>query len=139
MAIRLTFDYATDGPLIKIQKSTPSSRFLKESIQDGALQVSIALIVGGHSGLLLNAVANIFTGMTQLLEKAFSEASKLPDKEQNAVAALLLEELASEKRWDGAFASSQQQQLSSMAQEALREFEAGQTLPLDADRDFSHD
>jgi hypothetical protein len=40
----------------------------------------------------------------------------------------LLEELASEKRWDGAFASSQQQ-LSSMAREALREFEAGQTLP----------
>ncbi len=65
-------------------------------------------------------------GMTQLLERAFSEASKLPDKEQNAVAAFLLEELASEKRWDEAFTSSQQQ-LSSMAREALREFEAGQT------------
>jgi hypothetical protein len=76
--------------------------------------------------------------MTQLLERAFSEAAKLPDKEQNAVAALLLEELASEKRWDGAFTSSQQQ-LASMAREALREFEAGQTLPMDADRDFSHD
>jgi len=76
--------------------------------------------------------------MTQLLERAFSEASKLPEKEQNAVAALLLEELASEKRWDEAFASSEQQ-LSSMAREALREFEAGQTLPMDADRDFSHD
>jgi hypothetical protein len=50
----------------------------------------------------------------------------------------LLEELASEKRWDGAFASSQQQ-LSFMAREALREFEAGQTLPMDVDRDFSHD
>jgi hypothetical protein len=76
--------------------------------------------------------------VTQLLEKAFSEASKLPEKEQNAVAALLLEELASEKRWDGAFASSQQQ-LSSMAHDALREFESGQTLPIDVDRDFSHD
>ena len=86
----------------------------------------------------MRGAAHIFKGMTQLLEKAFSEAAKLPDKEQNAVATLLLEELASEKRWEEAFASSQQQ-LSSMAREALREFEAGQTLPMDADRDFSHD
>jgi hypothetical protein len=76
--------------------------------------------------------------MTQLLERAFTEASKLPEKEQDSVAVLLLEELASEKRWGEAFASSQQQ-LSAMAGEALREFEAGETLPMDPDRDFSHD
>ena len=76
--------------------------------------------------------------MTQLLERAFSEASKLPEKEQDAVAALLLEELASEKRWDQAFASSQRQ-LSEMARAALREFEAGETRSMDADRDFTHD
>jgi hypothetical protein len=76
--------------------------------------------------------------MTQLLERAFSEASKLPDKEQDAVAALLLEELASEKRWEAAFASSQKQ-LSEMAQSAVREFEAGETRPLDAERDFTQD
>jgi hypothetical protein len=76
--------------------------------------------------------------MTQLLERAFTEASKLPEKEQDAVAALLLEELASERRWDEAFASSQQQ-LSNMAHAALREFEAGETRPIDADRDFTHD
>ena len=76
--------------------------------------------------------------MTQLLERAFTEASKLPDKEQDAVASLLLEELASEKRWDEAFASSQDQ-LSEMGRQALREFEAGETRPMDAERDFTHD
>ena len=34
--------------------------------------------------------------MTKLLKKAFDEASKLPEKEQDALARLLLEELASE-------------------------------------------
>ena len=75
--------------------------------------------------------------MTQLLERAFSEASKLSEKEQDAVAAFVLEELASEERWDAAFASSQRQ-LSEMAQAALREYEAGVTRPMDADRDFTH-
>jgi hypothetical protein len=74
--------------------------------------------------------------MTELLERAFTEASKLPEKEQNAVAALLLEELASEQRWEAAFASSPDL-LSEMARAALREFEAGKTRPLDADRDFT--
>lgn len=69
--------------------------------------------------------------MTQLLERAFTEASKLPEKEQNAVAALLLEELASDKRWDETFASSQNQ-LAEMARSALREFEADEIPPLEA-------
>jgi hypothetical protein len=62
--------------------------------------------------------------MTELLERAFAEASKLPEKEQNAVASLLLEELASEQRWEEAFASSPDL-LSEMARAALREFESG--------------
>ena len=36
--------------------------------------------------------------MTQLLERAFTEASKLPEPEQDAVASLLLAELKSEQR-----------------------------------------
>jgi len=75
--------------------------------------------------------------MTELLERAFTEASKLPDKEQDAMAALLLEELVSEHRWETAFASSPHP-LSKMARAALREFEAGKTRPMDADRDFTH-
>ena len=40
--------------------------------------------------------------MTQLLEKAFAEASKLPDDIQDSLATLMLEELESEQRWDQA-------------------------------------
>jgi hypothetical protein len=75
--------------------------------------------------------------MTELLDRAFTEAAKLPAKEQDAMAALLLEELASERRWEAAFASSPHPP-SEMAREALREFEAGKTRPMDADRDLTH-
>ena len=60
--------------------------------------------------------------MTQLLERAFIEASKLPDAEQGSFASLLLAELDSERRWAQAFASTQNQ-LAALADEALREFE----------------
>jgi hypothetical protein len=76
--------------------------------------------------------------MTELLERAFTKASKLPEKEQNAMAALLLEELASEQRWEAAFAASPDQ-LARMARAALLEFEAGQTRPMNAERDFKHE
>ena len=68
--------------------------------------------------------------MTQLLEYAFTEASKLPEPEQDAVASLLLAELQSEQRWTHSFASSQDQ-LAQLADEALREFAADETLPMD--------
>ena len=73
--------------------------------------------------------------MTQLLERAFTEASKLPEPEQDAMASLLLAELQSEQRWTHSFASSQDQ-LAQLADEALREFAAGETLPMDLKRDF---
>jgi hypothetical protein len=46
-------------------------------------------------------------------------------------------ELDSEERWSTAFASSQNE-LAALAEEALREFAAGETLPLDLERDLSH-
>jgi hypothetical protein len=73
--------------------------------------------------------------MTQLLESAFAAASKLPIPEQDAFAALLLAELDSERRWTEAFAATQQE-LSSLTDEGLREFEAGQTEKMDLERDF---
>jgi hypothetical protein len=73
--------------------------------------------------------------MTQLLERAFTEASRLPESEQDAVASLLLAELESERRWDHSFASSQDA-LAQLADEALREFAAGETLPMEIKRDF---
>jgi hypothetical protein len=67
--------------------------------------------------------------MTKLLEKALDEVAKLPASEQDAVAAILLEELASEQRWAKSFAGSQDQ-LAKLAQEALAEYKAGRTKPL---------
>ncbi|MEX1231016.1 MAG: hypothetical protein WEB58_12300 [Planctomycetaceae bacterium] len=59
--------------------------------------------------------------MTKLLEQAFNEASKLPEEEQNALAEMLLSDLASEQRWADAFAKSQDK-LSLLAKEAVEEF-----------------
>jgi len=66
--------------------------------------------------------------MTKLLDKALSEVAKLPASEQDAVAALVLEELASEKRWSSSFAKSQDL-LAKLAEEALAEYASGQTKP----------
>lgn len=73
--------------------------------------------------------------MTKLLERAFAAASRLSDSEQDAFASLLLAELDSERRWSEAFAATQDE-LSTLADEALREFEAGETRPMDLERDF---
>ena len=67
--------------------------------------------------------------MAQLLEKALSEVARLPAAEQDAVAAILLEELASEKRWSDSFAKSQDL-LAQLAEKALAEHAAGRTKPL---------
>jgi hypothetical protein len=67
--------------------------------------------------------------MTNLLEKALQEVAKLPASEQDAVAAILLEELASEQRWAETFASSQDR-LAKLAEEAIAEYKAGRTKPL---------
>jgi hypothetical protein len=67
--------------------------------------------------------------MTQLLEKALREVARLPAAEQDAVAAILLEELASEKKWSDSFAKSQDL-LAKLAEKALAEHAAGRTKPL---------
>ena len=71
--------------------------------------------------------------MTKLLEEAFAEASKLPVQEQDALAAVILEELASERRWDQAFANSADL-LAQLADQALAEHRAGKTHILDPER-----
>lgn len=67
--------------------------------------------------------------MTKLLDKALGEVAKLPASEQDAVAALVLGELASEKRWSSSFAKSQDL-LAKLAEEALAEYASGRTKPL---------
>ena len=71
--------------------------------------------------------------MTELLEKAFDEASKLPVTDQDVLAAWILETLASERRWEEAFASSADV-LEALADDALTEHRAGRTEMLDADK-----
>ena len=62
--------------------------------------------------------------MTQLLEQAINEARKLSAPEQDAIAALILEELADDRRWDEAFANSQSQ-LSKLAAKVKRDIADG--------------
>jgi len=47
--------------------------------------------------------------MTPLLEQAIAEIRKLAAPEQDALAALILEEIADERRWDEASGRSQHQ------------------------------
>jgi hypothetical protein len=71
--------------------------------------------------------------MTQLLKKAFQEASKLPVVDQNALAKWLIQELESEKKWEIIFAESEDV-LDRLADEAIKAHNRGKTKPLDTDR-----
>jgi hypothetical protein len=67
------------------------------------------------------------------LEQAFAEAAKLPPAEQESLAEVILEEIGSEARWSKAFANSAAG-LEQLAKEALKEHQAGKSLPLDPDQ-----
>jgi hypothetical protein len=71
--------------------------------------------------------------MTELLARAFSEASKLSAKEQDALAAWILDEITSEHRWDEAFSSSHDA-LAGLASEARTEHKKGRTQLLEPDK-----
>ena len=68
--------------------------------------------------------------MTELLEKAFAEAAQLPEDEQNLLAKTLLEDFAAEGKWNETLANSPNT-LGSLADDALAEYEAGETRPLE--------
>lgn len=71
--------------------------------------------------------------MTQLLKKAFQEASKLPVVDQNALAKWLIQELESEKKWEKMFAESEDV-LDQLADEAIKARKRGKTKPLTINR-----
>ena len=56
--------------------------------------------------------------MTDLLQKAFAKATRLPDDEQDAFARWVMDELESEQHWSRSFETSQRQ-LANLAREAL--------------------
>ena len=68
--------------------------------------------------------------MTELLEQAIAKLKTLPAKEQDAIAAMVLEELEDEIRWDTAFRNSKDA-LAKLAAEAMAEHRAGKTQELD--------
>jgi hypothetical protein len=70
--------------------------------------------------------------MTQLLEQAIGEARKLSTTAQDSIAALILEEISDDLRWEEAFAKSQDK-LSELAAKVRRDIAEGRV------RDFGID
>ena len=70
--------------------------------------------------------------MTALLEQALAEVHKLPAAQQDAIAALILEELADEEKWDRSFAQSHDA-LARLADKVRAEKRAGKVKPMGFD------
>jgi hypothetical protein len=70
--------------------------------------------------------------MTELLQQALAEMQKLPDANQDAIAAIILEEIADEQRWDEAFARSQDK-LARMADRVREDIRAGRVTDIGMD------
>ncbi len=75
----------------------------------------------------------MFRPMTKLLDKAIEQARKLPPEDQDALGAIILDEIADEARWARRFAETQDQ-LARWADVVREEIESGKTFPLDFDR-----
>lgn len=68
--------------------------------------------------------------MTELLEKVFTEASRLSLTTQNMIAEKLLEDINAEAKWADSFADSQDE-LSRLADEAVADFQSGKIKSLE--------
>jgi hypothetical protein len=63
--------------------------------------------------------------MSQLLEQAVEKLRKLPDVEQEAIAAIILAEIEDERRWEELFSRSPDK-LKALAERAMEQVRAGQ-------------
>ncbi len=68
--------------------------------------------------------------MTRLLKKAMERVAVLAPKEQDAIAAIVLEEIEDDARWRASFARSQNA-LARLADQARSEIARGEVLPHD--------
>jgi hypothetical protein len=68
--------------------------------------------------------------MTALWEQVNRRIAALPEKDQDGLAALILEELDADAAWDETLRRSEEP-LARLAAEALAEHRGGRTLPLD--------
>jgi hypothetical protein len=71
--------------------------------------------------------------MTEMLNRALAEVRKLSVPEQDAIASLILDELADEHRWQESFAQSQVQ-LAQLAAQARAEIRAGKVRDVGIDQ-----
>jgi hypothetical protein len=72
--------------------------------------------------------------MSELMEQAFLKAKQLSESDQDAIAAIILQEIESERRWEELFARPRSADLlSRMADEALAGIQAGRARKLDID------
>jgi hypothetical protein len=62
--------------------------------------------------------------MTHLMEQALAEIAKLPEPKQDAIAMIILQEIADELRWDDAFARTQDE-LATLADHVRHDIRAG--------------
>lgn len=69
--------------------------------------------------------------MTALLEEAIRETISLPESEQDFIASLLLENIRDARQWDARFAASKDV-LEELFDEAMEEYKAGRTTPINA-------
>jgi hypothetical protein len=71
--------------------------------------------------------------MTKSLQAAFEAIAKLPERQQNALASAIFQELALEEQWEATLESNLGA-LESLADEALADDKAGRTQPLDPEK-----
>ena len=72
--------------------------------------------------------------VSQLMEQAIQRARQLPERDQEALASIILQEIEAEERWDELFSRPESADLlARMADEALAEARAGRARTLDID------
>lgn len=71
--------------------------------------------------------------MTKLMEQVVAEASKLPDAQQDELAAQILAELRDDQAWDASFEKTRPDQWEKLADRVRQQKRAGETKLLDPD------
>jgi hypothetical protein len=71
--------------------------------------------------------------MTKLLEQAITKLKSMSASEQDSIAAMILEELENNLRWDKLFSRSPNS-LAKLADAAMGEYHAGRTQELDPEK-----
>lgn len=85
-----------------------------------------------HDALAQNRNAQYHPRMTHALERAFDAASRLAERDQDDLAAVILAEIQAGERSDATLTRSSTA-LERLAGEALEEHRAGRTEPLDSE------